>query len=64
LIYFIYIVWLHKIYGCDFFCILFYVAVVGDDEEKDGGSGRFQFQPMPTTSTEALYVYNIDDDDE
>ncbi|WJX25029.1 hypothetical protein P8452_14107 [Trifolium repens] len=39
-------------------------AVVGDDEEKNDGSGRFQFQPMPTTSTEASYVYNIDDDDE
>ncbi|WJX36873.1 hypothetical protein P8452_24707 [Trifolium repens] len=29
-----------------------------------GNNGRFQFQPMPTTSTEASYVYNIDDDDD
>jgi hypothetical protein len=47
-------------YGCDFFCILFYVAVVGDDGERDGG----RFQPTTTTSTEASYVYDFDVDED
>lgn len=51
-------VWLHKIYGSDFFWILFYAAVAGEDEEKDDG----RFQPIATTSTETSYVYDIDDD--
>ncbi|PNX67242.1 hypothetical protein L195_g063426, partial [Trifolium pratense] len=38
------------------------VAVVGDDEERD--CGRFQPMPIITTSTEASYVYDIDDEDD
>jgi hypothetical protein len=47
-------------YGCNFFYILFYVAVVGNNGERDDG----RFQPTTTTSTEAYDVHDLDVDED